>query len=134
MKRKAVWIAAACLAVLLTFWLLTPQRAVREDFSLLRVERCGVDITERLSAEQLASLEKLVKSTQCARWRNPMGAFFLRDDTVVLNGMDRKNPSIHIYLVGSMDRYVIQRWERSYGLRNGDVLLETALEIIGDIR
>lgn len=138
MKKRLALLAGLAAAALLAFHFLVPQQAVGKNAALYGVERNGIDITEKLSQEQLNGLEALAADAQCARWRNPMGAYPLRQDTVVLElwgeSAGRKYPC-RLYLVGGMDCYRASwRSGEDYSLRKGEDLLTQALEIIGQTR
>lgn len=130
MKRK--WpLAAGIAALLLAFLFLVPQRAMEGNAHLYAVEWNGTDVTEKLSPDQRNTLETLASDAQCARWQNSMGAFPLREDTVVLSLLsDGMDGPCHFYLVGSKDRYTVTRNGRDYNLRDGEAFLYAALDVL----
>lgn len=135
MKKKIWAVLGVVLAAFLAFYFLVPQRAVRENMELYNVERNGVGIMEKLSQEQLDALEALALHAECARWRNPKGAYPLREDTIALGLLGEGAPPYYLYLAGSVDRYWVSRTDgKDYDLREGGALLAEALHIIGDIR
>jgi len=127
MKKKTIYVLLAIIVVILMWTFFVPKSAVTSDFSLDRVERNGLDITDELSEAALKELEQVLLTASCNRWKNPIGAFPLRDDTIELTGMDSKG-RIHFYLVGSTDRYAVNE----YNLRNGRQLLESVFTIISE--
>lgn len=131
MKRRYILTAAGLAALLLAFLFLVPQRVIKGNTRLYAVEWNGADVTETLSTEQRAALEALALDAQCARWQNPMGSFFLREDTVVLSLIsDTMDGPCRFYLVGGMDRYAVTRNGKDYNLRDGETMLNAVLDVL----
>lgn len=122
--RKTTWaILGVGLAAFLAFYLLVPKTAVEADWQVCFVERDGKNITDQLSAGQLADLERLAREVKCTRWKNPAGAVPLRADTIELGGLDGS----WFILAGSADRYVYD----DFALRDGGAFLNAVLDVIG---
>ncbi len=122
MKKKGALAAVGLAILLLAFHLLIPKPAVEADWQLCFVERNGTAITDQLSEAQLEVLERLAREAKCTRWRNPIGAFPLRKDTIELGGLDGS----WFVLAGSAERYAYD----GYALRDGGVLLSAMLDVI----
>lgn len=132
MKKKG-WLAIGAIlaALVLACLFLVPQRAMEGNTELYAVEWNGTDVTETLSPDQRDDLEALALNARCARWQNPMWAFSLREDTVVLSLIsDTMDGPCRFYLVGSMDRFTVTRNGKDYDLRDGEAILNTVLDVL----
>ena len=123
-KKHLILIGVACL-VLLVIQFTVPQKAVESDYRIFWVEVYGRNVFDELDDSALEQLTTALKETKCTRWKNPMGPFPVRKDTVVVSGMDSQGPK-HFYLVGSKDRYAVN----DYILRNGEQLLQAVMELL----
>lgn len=115
-KRKSNWILFGLLCVIAAYFIL-PQRAVKGEFQLHWVNENGIDLTEQLDEAEVAAIEELMGNALCARWRNPLGGYPVREGTVTVAGTDDDGLCVAT-LVGSTGQYVVD----DYNLRNGEEL------------
>ena len=124
MKRKwkilLAWVVVV--AALAGFFFLLPAPAVGEDFQLLEVQQDGRDLTESLRPEQMVALEAAVREASRSRWKNPIGAYPLEADTVMILGDGGES----VILVGSQGRFTAD----DYPIRDGEALLAEVQSIL----
>ena len=124
MKRKwrFLLLCAAAVAALAGYFFLLPGPAVGEGFQLLVVRQDGRDLTASLRSEQLADLEAAVREASRSRWKNPIGAYPLEADTVMILGDGGES----VILVGSQGRFTAD----DYPIRDGEALLAEVQSIL----
>ena len=123
-KQKRNWIFLLLLCAIAAHFIV-PQWAVKGEFQFHWINENGIDLTDQLDEETIAAIETLMEGALCARWRNPLGGYPVRKDTVVVAGIDDDGLCVAT-LVGSTGQYVID----DYNLRNGEELLDNVWEIL----
>ena len=127
MKRKHVIILISCLCLFGVWYMYSSQTAVTGDFRIHEVSQGSQSITEQLDEDSMEALSSLLSEARCRRWKNPIGAIPLLDDTICVRGMD--DNGLHtIILVGSTGRCV----SNDRMIVNGSHLLERALKILDE--
>jgi len=124
--KKAYKFAVAALAVcLVIFHFAVPQKAVKGEYRLHRVEKNSQDITGQLSEETLMQIKELVENAESTRWKNPLGAVPAYKDTVILLGMDDRGPC-NLVLAGSSGQYGVE----NHIIKDGEALWKAVLKIL----
>ena len=126
MKRKITILLGMIILFIAVWYIFAPQKAVSAGFSIYSVQINGEDVTELLNEATINQLEQELMAVSCNRLKLPMEHFPLLEDTVVISGMDEAD-SIHFYLVGSTNRYLVN----DYNILNGQQLLKSVQDILG---
>lgn len=117
-------LAALALSLVVLYWTV-PRKAVNGEYILNRVEKNGHDITEQLSDESLTQIKELAENAESTRWKNPLGAYPIYEDSVAIYGFDDDGRCIFT-LAGCADKYGVE--DRM--IRDGKALWKAVLELL----